>query len=140
LRPALLRPDWTRTMFLKSATLPFAAATITLMSGPASAQTSPIRTFRSIEFEADPSAMVDGVRTDLATRISPGSPVTNARTFLRAAGAHCRKPNAAGRVRCRYSDLHIQDDIMQDVSWTVDLSTADDKVMSFTVVREPATD
>jgi hypothetical protein len=124
---------------LKIASLSF-AATVSLLSAPAFAETLGIRSFRSIEFGADPAAMVEDVRTDLAARLPAGSSIADARALLRNAGAHCRAPKADGWVRCRYSDIHIEDDIMQDVSWTVDVRTADDKVVSFTVARDPAAD
>ncbi len=124
---------------LKIASLSF-VATVSLLSAPAFAETPGIRSFRSIEFGADPAAMVEDVRTDLAARLPAGSSIADARALLRSAGAHCRAPKADGGVRCRYSDIHIEDDIMQDVSWTVDVRTADDKVVSLTVARDPAAD
>lgn len=115
-------------------------ATVNLLAVPAFAGTAAIQSFRSIEFGANPTAMVDDVRTDLAARLPAGSSVPDARALLRSAGAHCRAPKADGGMRCRYSDIHIKDDIMQDVSWTVDVRTAADKVVSFTVARDPASD
>ncbi|UAK23096.1 hypothetical protein [Sphingomonas nostoxanthinifaciens] len=111
-----------------------------LLAVPAFAETAAIPSFRSIELSAYPAAMVDDVRAGLAARLPAGSSIDDARALLRGSGAHCRVPKADGGMRCRYNDIHMQDDIMQDVSWTVDFRTADDKVASFTVARDPASD
>lgn len=124
---------------LHFAPLPLAAAALMLAS-QAVAGAPAIASFRQIEFGADPAAMVDTVRADLAARIPAGSAVVDARALLRRAGAHCGTPAADGRVRCRYSDIHIQDDILQDVRWTVDLQTAGERVVSLAVARDPAFD
>lgn len=124
---------------LKIASLSLVAM-VNLLAAPGFAETAAIPSFRSIEFGADPAAMVEDMRTNLAARLPAGSSIADARALLRGAGAHCRAPKADGGMRCRYSDIHIEDDIMQDASWTVDVRTADDKVVSFTVARDPASD
>ncbi|WBO20687.1 hypothetical protein [Sphingomonas abietis] len=124
---------------MKTASLSF-VVTVNLLAAPAFAEAAGIPSFRSIEFGPDPAGMVDDVRANLAARLPAGSSIADARALLRGAGAHCRAPKASGGMRCRYSDIQIQDDIMQDVSWTVNVGTVDDKVLSFTVTRDPASD
>ncbi|WBO23267.1 hypothetical protein [Sphingomonas abietis] len=127
-------------MFIfKIAALPIAAAGLMLVQ-QAFAETPAIESFRSIEFEADPASRLPDVRADLAARIPQGSRVADARTLMHDAGAHCRQPATDGRMRCRYNDLRVQDEILQDVSWTVDFQTTAGTVDSFTVERDPAHD
>lgn len=137
---AQARQHRTHAMFKpKIASLAFVAAT-SVLSTQAWADSSGFRSFRSIELGADPAAMIDDVRADLSTRLPAGTSIAEARALLRGAGAHCRAPKANGMVRCRYNDIHIEDDIIQDVSWTVDIQTSGDSVTSFTVARDPALD
>jgi len=97
---------------------------------------TPLRSFGEIEFRSDPAALVDDVRADLSAHIPAGSSLDAARSLLSDAGAKCRPTRTDGSVRCRYYGTHFHGDGVEPVSWTVNLNTADDKVQSFTLVRQ----
>lgn len=124
----------------KFASLPLAAATFALLPAAASAATPSFRSFGDVEFRSNPAALIEEVREGIAAHVQPGSPIAAARAFLGDAGAHCGAAKADGSIRCRYYGVHFQGDVVNSVSWTVNLATANEKVTSFAVERMPASD
>lgn len=94
-----------------------------------------MHSFGEIEFRSDSAALVDAMRADIAAHMPIGSSVDSARNLLSNAGARCHPAKADGSIRCSYYGAHFQGDVVEPVSWTVDLATAGDKVQSFTLVR-----
>jgi len=118
----------------------FAIAALALPSLPAAAAGPSLPSFGEIEFRSNPAAMVEDVRADIASHIPAGSSLATARLMLGEAGARCHAPHADGLVQCRYHGVHFTGDIVQNVSWTVDLATAGETVTSLKVARHPLYD
>ncbi len=124
-------------LIMKSLSPVFAIAALALHPLPAAAAGPSLPNFGEIEFQGNPAAMIENVRANIASHIPVGSSLSTARLLLGEAGARCQSPRANGSVQCRYNGVHFTGDIVQNVSWTVSLSTTGEKVTALTVTRHP---
>ncbi len=101
---------------------PMAAGLLLLSAGASFAKTNGALTFNDLEYDYAPASRVAVATADLTARIPAGTPVAQAVTTLRQAGAHCRY-DAAGAATCVYSAFEVKDEFVHDVKWTVQLRT-----------------